>query len=191
MSWRIYTPDGKVTEFGDDTTRKVTTYDPATGAQTGQRDYTAAENAAADAQARAAATLTSLEPRVTRLERAVFPPPTTPPTGPTDPTVKNWAAWGGAVPAGAYLLDTDSKVYQNVSGNVLTTPPTGMPGGPGPWTHLWKPLVAAGGGAWAAGVAYKTGDLATYQASTYKCLQGHTSQTGWEPPAVPAIWQKQ
>lgn len=109
----------------------------------------------------------------------------------TDPTVKNWAAWGGAVPAGAYLLDTDSKVYQNVSGNVLTTPPTGMPGGPGPWTHLWKPLVAAGGGAWAAGVAYKTGDLATYQASTYKCLQGHTSQPGWEPPAVPAIWQKQ
>lgn len=40
-------------------------------------------------------------------------------------------------------------------------------------------------------LAYKTGDLVTYQGSTYKCLQGHTSQAGWEPPAVPAMWQKQ
>ena len=22
----------------------------------------------------------------------------------------------------------------------------------------------------------------------YKCLQAHTSQVGWEPPAVPALW---
>ena len=29
----------------------------------------------------------------------------------------------------------------------------------------------------------------TYNGGTYTCLQGHTSQTGWEPPNVPALWQ--
>src|ERR1700722_2038412 len=24
----------------------------------------------------------------------------------------------------------------------------------------------------------------------YKCLQAHTSQVGWEPPNVPALWQR-
>jgi hypothetical protein len=26
---------------------------------------------------------------------------------------------------------------------------------------------------------------------TYKCLQAHTSQADWTPPAVPALWKKQ
>ena len=43
--------------------------------------------------------------------------------------------------------------------------------------------------AWAAGVAYKVGDQVTYNGSTYQCLQAHTSQVGWEPPNVPALWQ--
>ena len=28
-----------------------------------------------------------------------------------------------------------------------------------------------------------------YGGHTYKCLQAHTSQVGWEPPNVPALWQ--
>nr|WP_127507865.1 glycosyl hydrolase family 18 protein [Paenibacillus humicus] len=47
---------------------------------------------------------------------------------------------------------------------------------------------AAGAQAWAAGVAYKTGDLATYGGKTYSCRQPHTSLQGWEPPNVPALW---
>ena len=43
--------------------------------------------------------------------------------------------------------------------------------------------------AWTAGTAYKTGDLVTYGGKTYKCIQGHTALTGWEPPIVPALWQ--
>nr|WP_326647068.1 MULTISPECIES: carbohydrate-binding protein [unclassified Streptosporangium] len=25
---------------------------------------------------------------------------------------------------------------------------------------------------------------------TYRCLQGHTAYAGWEPPNVPALWQR-
>lgn len=43
--------------------------------------------------------------------------------------------------------------------------------------------------AWAAGTAYKVGDLVTYGGVTYRCLQAHTALVGWEPPNVPALWQ--
>ncbi|GJF31668.1 dioxygenase [Kitasatospora sp. NE20-6] len=46
------------------------------------------------------------------------------------------------------------------------------------------------GGTWAAGTAYRTGDRVTYSSLTYRCLQGHTAITGWEPPYVPALWQR-
>lgn len=44
-------------------------------------------------------------------------------------------------------------------------------------------------GPWAANVAYATNDTVTYSGQTYKCLQSHTSQVGWEPPNAPALWQ--
>ncbi|MEU4392467.1 lytic polysaccharide monooxygenase [Kribbella sp. NPDC023855] len=43
--------------------------------------------------------------------------------------------------------------------------------------------------AWAAGTAYPAATLASYNGRTYRCLQGHTAQPGWEPPNVPALWQ--
>ncbi|PZT68816.1 S1 family peptidase [Streptomyces sp. SW4] len=47
-----------------------------------------------------------------------------------------------------------------------------------------------GGGTWAAGTVYQPGDTVTYGGSTYRCLQGHQAQPGWEPPNVPALWQR-
>ena len=41
---------------------------------------------------------------------------------------------------------------------------------------------------WAAGVDYAVGDRRRFSDALYKCAQAHTSQTGWEPPAVPALW---
>ena len=41
---------------------------------------------------------------------------------------------------------------------------------------------------WKAGVAYKVGDVVTYQGPQYQCRQAHTSQVGWEPPKVLALW---
>lgn len=55
---------------------------------------------------------------------------------------------------------------------------------------LWKLVVVVPTtGAWATGVAYKINDQVTYQGKTYKCLQAHTSQAGWMPAAVPALWK--
>lgn len=57
---------------------------------------------------------------------------------------------------------------------------------------LWE-LKEAGNGddeipEWQTGVAYSIGDKVTYNGVTYECRQAHTSQAGWEPPNVPALW---
>ena len=42
--------------------------------------------------------------------------------------------------------------------------------------------------AWAAGASYEKGIRIRYDGKLYKCVQAHTSQIGWEPPNVPALW---
>lgn len=41
---------------------------------------------------------------------------------------------------------------------------------------------------WASGVSYKVGDRRRYDGRLWRCVQAHTSQSGWEPPSVPALW---
>ena len=44
---------------------------------------------------------------------------------------------------------------------------------------------------WDTWIEYVAGDVVAYpdvNAQQYKCLQGHTSQPGWEPPNTPALW---
>ncbi|WP_229811820.1 dioxygenase family protein [Streptosporangium pseudovulgare] len=47
-----------------------------------------------------------------------------------------------------------------------------------------------GGGTWQAGTNYRAGDQVTYGGVTYRCIQAHTAYAGWEPPNVPALWQR-
>ncbi|MEV4223617.1 M28 family peptidase [Nonomuraea sp. NPDC049725] len=47
-----------------------------------------------------------------------------------------------------------------------------------------------GGGTWVAYTSYAAGDVVTYQGSSYRCLQAHTSLPGWEPTNVPALWAR-
>ncbi|MBO0915036.1 carbohydrate-binding protein [Streptomyces laculatispora] len=56
------------------------------------------------------------------------------------------------------------------------TDPTDPPTGPG--------------GSWASGAVYHAGDRVTYGGVAYRCLQAHTALTGWEPPNVPALWER-
>ena len=42
--------------------------------------------------------------------------------------------------------------------------------------------------AWAADTSYELGVRVRYGDKLYKCVQAHTSQSGWEPPNVPALW---
>ena len=41
---------------------------------------------------------------------------------------------------------------------------------------------------WQVGVSYAIGDVVTYKGIQYECRQAHTSQAGWEPPRVLALW---
>ncbi|GAA2500729.1 carbohydrate-binding protein [Streptomyces gobitricini] len=66
----------------------------------------------------------------------------------------------------------------------LTLTTTTGPGDPGPG----DPDEPSG--TWAAGTVYRAGDQVTYGGATYLCLQGHQAQAGWEPPNVPALWQR-
>ncbi|MBR4549409.1 MAG: hypothetical protein IKO83_05780 [Oscillospiraceae bacterium] len=42
--------------------------------------------------------------------------------------------------------------------------------------------------AWKAETAYTVGERIRYGGKLYRCEQAHTSQAGWEPPNVPALW---
>lgn len=43
---------------------------------------------------------------------------------------------------------------------------------------------------WAAGQAYAAGYKVQRGGKLWRCLQAHTSQTGWEPENAPALWAK-
>lgn len=42
--------------------------------------------------------------------------------------------------------------------------------------------------AWKAETAYTVGERIRHDGKLYRCEQAHTSQIGWEPPNVPALW---
>lgn len=41
---------------------------------------------------------------------------------------------------------------------------------------------------WQVGIEYAIGKRVRYEDKLYRCVQAHTSQEGWEPPNVPALW---
>lgn len=42
--------------------------------------------------------------------------------------------------------------------------------------------------AWAAGKSYSTDERIEYSGTLYRCVQAHTSQADWVPPATPTLW---
>ena len=44
--------------------------------------------------------------------------------------------------------------------------------------------------AWASGMAYKLGDLVSYQGKVYECTYAHTSHGGWLPDGTPTLWKE-
>lgn len=87
----------------------------------------------------------------------------------------DYAVSGQAV--GSYIYRADlSNAYGTTASSNLTVTVASDSGGDNPGTE------------WQANTAYKVGDIVTYQGSTYKCIQAHTSLVGWEPPVVPALW---
>lgn len=78
---------------------------------------------------------------------------------------------------------TQESVYQTLSLLVQTNiDPTVLSD-----TDLAK--VAKYYKAWSGeSISYAVDDTANYEEVTYRCIQAHTSQAGWQPPAVPALW---
>jgi hypothetical protein len=57
---------------------------------------------------------------------------------------------------------------------------------------LWQAVSepdADGRAQWVPNADYLAGARVVYAGVEYRCVQGHTSLTGWDPPAVPALWQ--
>jgi hypothetical protein len=84
------------------------------------------------------------------------------------------------------------RIYNAIEYVCLQTHTTQVDWTPPATPALWQVYVIASPN-WAVGVAYKVNDIVIYVPNgfTYKCLQAHTSQAGWNPPAVPALWAKQ
>ncbi|MES9810284.1 carbohydrate-binding protein [Streptomyces cinereoruber] len=89
---------------------------------------------------------------------------------------------GNCSSGGTTFFQPLNPILQNYGLTLKTTTDPGPGPGPGPEPEP--------GGTWAAGKVYKAGDTVTYGGSTYRCLQGHQAQTGWEPSNVPALWQR-
>ena len=43
---------------------------------------------------------------------------------------------------------------------------------------------------WKFGIAYTVGYKAQHNGRLWRCRQAHTSQEGWEPDNVPALWEE-
>ena len=111
--------------------------------------------------------------------------------------VAAWPAW--VQPTGAHDAYTLGRIVQH-NGTLyrsLHAANVWEPGGEGVPAGLWEtatvtdagdPPTAPDAPEWAAGTAYKVGDLVTYGGQVYRCVQAHTSQTGWDPASVPALW---
>lgn len=41
---------------------------------------------------------------------------------------------------------------------------------------------------WVTDTAYAVDTIVRYEDKLYRCVQAHTSQADWTPPAVPALW---
>ncbi len=46
------------------------------------------------------------------------------------------------------------------------------------------------GRVWKAGQTVQVGDVYSYNAFLWRCLQAHTTQNDWPPDVVPALWRK-
>ena len=84
----------------------------------------------------------------------------------------------------------DGNVYmQRQPGEVLTV--TGQEPSSGGMSAVWGLVPQDSGDSteWAPGQTVSPGDERTYDGRLYECIQGHTTQAGWEPPNTPALWE--
>lgn len=80
------------------------------------------------------------------------------------------------------------RTYSTVQYKCIQAHTTQVGWEPNKTPALW--VVVPASNIWAPGIAVTVNSVWTYQPNgkSYKCLQAHTTQAGWEPPNVPALW---
>lgn len=91
---------------------------------------------------------------------------------------------------GMTLAVGDTVMYDGSMFVVIQAHTTQTGWEPGTATQsLFRRVQPEGSTEWQPDTDYATGAECTYEGSAYTCLQGHTSQAGWEPPNVPSLWK--
>ena len=75
-------------------------------------------------------------------------------------------------------LGFDGRIWEDITPDEEATP-EGEDTPTTPAAPVWKP-----------GVTYVPGEVITHNGVTYKVVQGHTSQAGWQPDMVPALFSR-
>ena len=118
--------------------------------------------------------------------RTIYPPEDTPALfvvyRPDANEVLDWIA-GEQVQVGT-RRKYDEVVYECLQAQVTESTWT-PPATPALWQIVQEEPPT---GEWAAWTPYTIGDRVMYQGVEYECRQSHTSQPGWEPPNVLALW---
>lgn len=86
--------------------------------------------------------------------------------------------------AGEMVAVGNQRVYEDITYTCIQAHQTQFT--PDLTPALWEAVATSN--EWQVGVAYTIGDIVTYQGAEYQCRQSHTSQVGWEPPNVLALW---
>jgi hypothetical protein len=91
--------------------------------------------------------------------------------------------------AGEHVAVGTRRVYDGVLYQCLQAHVTQSDWIPAVVPALWQVVPEEPvAGEWAPWTAYTIGERVTYQGVEYECRQSHTSQPGWQPPAVLALW---
>ena len=92
------------------------------------------------------------------------------------------------VAPGQRVIWTDGNIWRNASRAYLpiTATPATYPLGWTQETGLPDEIDV-----WAPGVAYAADKLLDFEGTIYRVIQAHTSQAGWLPPNVPALYAPQ
>lgn len=79
--------------------------------------------------------------------------------------VHNQIVWESLIPANTTTPGSDPRWWKDLT--TVEDP------------NVWSPNAKT----------YVVGDIVTFNGKSYECLQAHTSQAGWEPNVVPALWK--
>ncbi|GIH76747.1 M28 family peptidase [Planobispora longispora] len=121
----------------------------------------------------------------------------------TSGNAQNVALSATGLPAGATVTFSPATITSGQSSAVTVATAASTPAGTYTVTLTGDGAAAdrsaaftltVGGGQgetdWQTWKQYGVGDVVTYGGVRYRCLQAHTSLPGWEPPNVPALWQR-